>query len=197
MSKSFFNNAASGWDEKVEHDARKIKKVISRLPEPEITPLRILDAGSGTGVLVPFLRERYPGAEITELDYAREMIKQAKRKFSGLEKIKFIVGDIYTYPLPEDYFSMIICYSVFPHFLEKKKVLKRFKTLLDKTGILVIFHSESRQAINEMHHNHQGKLPEETWLPSVEKVAGLAGEIGYEIIRTVDNQEQYLLVLKQ
>ena len=54
MSKEFFNQKAEVWDEMADHNSDKISQVVRELPDfdnPEI-----LDVGSGTGVMVPFLK---------------------------------------------------------------------------------------------------------------------------------------------
>ena len=198
MSRNFFNRAASDWDQRVKHDHRKIKETISSLPELDFECNQILDVGSGTGVLVPFLKGRY-GCEavITEFDYAREMIKRAEEKYKSYSNINFIVGDFYTYPLQEEYYSLVICYSVFPHFADKKQVLKNSYSCLKKAGLLVIFHSESREAINEMHHSKKCQLPEEAILPPADEVAGMARDMGFKVITEIDNSQKYLLVLQK
>lgn len=196
MSREYFNKMAAGWDERVNHNQKKIKNVIKGLPgfQNSRQNPRILDVGSGTGILLPLLVERYgEQAEITALDYAEEMIEVSREKHSEFGNINYIAGDIYTHPLPEGYYNLIICYSVFPHFQDKQAVLIRLKRLLAVEGYLIIYHSQSRKKINNMH----GNIDEvnEDHLPPADKLGEMAGKLGFEVVDIIDNKQEYLLKL--
>ena len=71
-----FNHLAREWDRRLSPSPDKIRYLLSFLT---ISPSSIiLDVGSGTGILIPFLRERIgPSGLIVELDIAEEMLKVA------------------------------------------------------------------------------------------------------------------------
>ncbi len=191
MSIEFFNSKAREWDQMVDHNQNKIRKVMDWLPE-WASP-SILDVGSGTGVMIPFLKERY-GAEarITAIDFAENMIKVSKEKHRNYQHLEFIIGDVNTYLLPVEEYELIICYSVFPHFADKEITLKKLHSSLKKDGRLVIFHSQSRQAINNL-HQRAGQEVQEDRLPTAEVVARLGQNLGYQIGRLLDNKEMYVV----
>ena len=192
MSQNHFNKIAKNWDQKVNHNHKIIRKVINNLPD--YSQPDILDVGSGTGILIPFLTEKYgQKAKITELDFAENMIKIAQKKFKKRENIEFIVSDIHSYPLQTNQHDLIICYSVFPHLNNKKNLLKKLKTLLKNRGHLVIFHSQSRKEINNMHKNAEEKRINEAFLPPAQKVVQMAKKENFKVNKTVDNQKLYLL----
>ncbi|MCK4258589.1 MAG: class I SAM-dependent methyltransferase [Halanaerobiales bacterium] len=193
MSREFFNNKAEEWDKIVNHDCTKIKKVISELPD--LDSPTILDVGSGTGIMIPFLHEKFGDvAQINAIDFAEKMIQVSQRKHEHYENVKFVVGDVYTYPFYDEKFDLIVCYSVFPHFYDKGKILARFRELLKKDGMLVIFHSQSREAINNL-HKKAGEEVKEDRLPPADQVAELASNMGYIIKGIVDDNQMYLLKL--
>lgn len=195
MSKEFFNKMAYNWDNRVNHKPEIIKPVIENLPSLINLQGTILDVGTGTGVMIPYLRERYPGAEIVALDFAEKMVEIARNKYGHLEKLKFINGDIYQYPFDNNYFDLILCYSVFPHLMNKKQILKRFQDLLKDKGVLVIFHSQSRQAINSLHKGVDSEVDSDR-LPPASEVVSMGEEIGYKKVRICDNDDAYLVILK-
>lgn len=195
MSREFFNSRAEDWDQIVYHDSDKVKRTITGLPL--VDNPRILDVGSGTGVLIPFLEDRYnSNVEIYALDYAEKMLEVSREKHKKNGNIKYITGDIYEYPFEEEYFNVVICYSVFPHLVDKKSILEKFKVILKPGGILVIFHSQSRDAINTMHKG-AGKEVETDRLPEAKKVVEIAENVGFQVIKVIDNQEMYLVKLKK
>lgn len=150
MSRDFFNSMASTWDETVaEKDTDKLEAMVARMDiEPGYT---ILDVGTGTGVLVPFiLREIGRKGQLVCLDYAEEMLNKAEVKgFRG--GIRYICADIEDSRLPGDSFDCVICYSSFPHFEHKSRALGEIHRLLRNGGRLFICHTSSRQVINQIH----------------------------------------------
>ena len=193
MSKEFFNQKAEVWDEMADHNSDKISQVVRELPDfdnPEI-----LDVGSGTGVMVPFLKERYgQEASITVIDFAENMIQVSKRKHRDYKNITYIIDDIFNYNFKQKY-DLIICYSVFPHFKDKKEILTRLKSLLKSNGHLLIFHSQSRQAINNMHRKAGQEVKDDN-LPAAERVVEIGVEMGFSPVRTVDSDQLYVVEFK-
>lgn len=52
----FFNSVANDWDNMIKVDERKINYLLDKLSIHQED--KILDVGTGTGVLIPFLYER-------------------------------------------------------------------------------------------------------------------------------------------
>ncbi|MFW6266313.1 MAG: class I SAM-dependent methyltransferase [Halanaerobiales bacterium] len=192
MSREYFNQMADGWDEMVEHDSDIIRNTVRKWPD--LKHPRILDVGTGTGVMIPFLREKFGDkSEIIAIDFAGNMIKKAREKFTG-ENINFVHGNILEYPFENKYFDIIICYSVFPHFKDKMQILKKLHNLLKYKGLLVIFHSDSREKINQIHHK-AGTDVREDRLPPAEKIMKMAENLGFKVENMVDNYQKYLIEL--
>lgn len=195
MSKEYFNQMAENWDVMIDHNENIIEEVVEDLPD--FSQPSILDIGAGTGVMVPFLQDRYEDrALITELDFAEKMIEFSRKKHGLADNIEYIVGDIYDYPLPEKNYDLIICYSVFPHFSDKKGLLNRCQELLNDEGRLLIFHSQSRQVINNL-HKEAGKEVRSDNLPPAAEVVVEAVDIGYDLLRARDDRRNYLLEFKR
>ena len=74
-----FEQAAAGYEQSAFLQKEIGKRLDEHLDGMKLAPQRILDAGSGTGLALPLLRARYPGAEIVVLDLAHGMLKQALR----------------------------------------------------------------------------------------------------------------------
>jgi len=56
-------------------------------------PRRILDVGTGDGVLVEFLLDRFPGAEAVALDYSKPMLDAARARLSG-RPVAVVLADL-------------------------------------------------------------------------------------------------------
>ena len=63
---------------------------------------RVLDIGAGTGIYSDFLLKRYPGAELTLIDFAEDMLDEAKKKFAGRAGVRFIAADYNAYDFGSD-----------------------------------------------------------------------------------------------
>ena len=150
MSREFFNTRAATWDENVaEKDTVKLQSMADRLDICEGD--EVLDIGTGTGIFIPFLLEKLGKAgRLVCVDFAEEMLRIAAAKaFSG--NIEYICTDIEDSGLPDENFDVAVCYSVFPHFENKPKVLREINRVLRKKGRFYICHTSSRRDINEIH----------------------------------------------
>jgi ubiquinone/menaquinone biosynthesis C-methylase UbiE len=150
MTRSYFNSKADIWDERIaEKDIDRLASLAKRLDiRPDDT---VLDVGTGTGVLVPFLLEKI-GSEgkLVCLDAAEKMLAKARAKgFKG--NIEYICADISRTRLGDEFFDAVVCYSSFPHFQDKAGALKEIGRVLKKGGGLFICHTSSRAAINQIH----------------------------------------------
>jgi len=194
MSKDFFNSRASTWDEKAaEKDESRLKAMAARLDIK--SGATVLDVGTGTGIFVPFLLKKI-GREgnLVCLDFAEEMLKIAKAKgFKG--NIRYLCADIEDSRLADNSFNAVVCYSVFPHFQDKPKVLREIHRLLRKKGRLFICHTSSRRAINEIHRS----LPEicDHVFPENENTRGMLSEAGFEDIVICDGKDDYLVIARK
>lgn len=192
MSREFFNYVAENWDERVDHDNGKIRFAINKLPDYERPD--ILDVGTGTGVMIPYLEEFYGGdCQITAVDFAKNMLEIAEQKHKHYQNIQFIRADIYKYQFKQR-FDLIIAYSVFPHLRDKLTILEQFYDLLKDSGRLLIFHSQSREKINQLHYNSEKDVARDN-LPAAEWVVGLANKIGYRPLEVIDDDSMYMLTL--
>jgi len=196
IKKEYFDSIAGSWDEKVNHNLDFIKAVFQLLPEMDKP--KILDVGSGTGILVPFIQDKYGreigDVEITELDFSPEMIAEARAKFQSREditekNIRYEVQDIMNFAFPHRY-DIILCYSVFPHFADKEKALNKLRRGLKPEGLLVIFHSSSREEINEMHQSLSDAPVKNDLLPSPDKITEMAQKARLERKYIEHNQNQ-------
>ncbi len=194
MSREYFNRMAPAWDKAdCEKDREKLERLAARL---EIMPgSRVLDAGTGTGVFIPYLLDRIgEKGRLVALDYAEEMLKIARNKrFKG--NIEFVCADIGCIPGDDDSFDAVVCYSCFPHFRNKAAALKEMVRVLRSGGVLYICHTSSRQFLNNMHGRVKGM--EQDMIPENDEMQALLAASGFVDIIIEDEAESYLVMGKK
>jgi ubiquinone/menaquinone biosynthesis C-methylase UbiE len=187
MSREYFNSRADVWDEELaEKDRAKLEQLAESL---EIAAgSAILDVGTGTGVLLPFLLEKIGDTGwLVALDFAEEMLEKARAKnFKG--NIDYINADIADVPLLDGIFDAVVCYSSFPHFRNKPKALREINRLLKNGGKLYICHTSGKDEINRI-HRQVAVLAHHT-IPEASVMCDLlsaAGFVNIDIVETADS----------
>ncbi|WP_027625174.1 class I SAM-dependent methyltransferase [Clostridium lundense] len=181
-NREFFNNLAFNWDSMCRHDEKKLENILALTSVKK--GAKILDVGTGTGILIKYLLSTSP-KKIVAVDIAENMIIVAKEKYKD-NRVNFIVKDIMKYT--EDGFDYIFLYSVYPHFKDKDAILKHLSTLITGGGKVVIAHSQSKEKINEVHS--KSETVKEDKLPSGE-ATGKIMEKYFRVEKIIDNENMY------
>jgi ubiquinone/menaquinone biosynthesis C-methylase UbiE len=189
MIREYFNQQAANWDENSsEKDTAKLERMAERLNiKPGST---VLDVGTGTGVFLPFLlSEIGTGGRIIASDFAEKMLRQARAKrFNG--NIDYLHADVTNIPLRDEVFDVAVCYSSFPHFPDKPRALAEMNRVIKSGGWLLICHTSSRAAINEIHR--QIPAVQNDTIPDRGKMQLLLLATGFTEIKIEDRSDSYL-----
>lgn len=189
----FFNDLSLTWDKRCKHDYNKIENILSKININRGD--KILDVGTGTGILIPFLvAATGPEGKVVAVDVSTGMIEQAKKKFGLLRNVNFEIGDVENVQ-PEGTFDHIILYSMYPHLKRPIDTICSFiKHHLAPKGNLIIAHSQSKEEINMKHHHHDGEV-DSFDLPAVEELITAFEGRGIKVIEAQDNEEYYFVIL--
>jgi len=97
-----------------------------------LAPRRLLDLGTGTGVVAMALAERYPEAEVVGIDLSPGMIEEARRKLPpGLAgRVSFEVGDAAALGCQDGDFELVVLSNMIPFFDELARVVAPGGTLV-------------------------------------------------------------------
>jgi ubiquinone/menaquinone biosynthesis C-methylase UbiE len=186
--REFFDQAAANWDaQEVEKTHTRLREIVVGLGiEPGSA---VLDVGTGTGVLVPLLREATDGeGQIVALDFSGQMLSRAQAKG---HPVAYVQGDAQRLPFLAETFDWVICNAVFPHFPDKRRALAEASRVLRKGGRLVICHTASRHTINGIHHSVGGVVAHDT-LPDKKVIQQLLQEVGLGEVKVWDKPDRYL-----
>lgn len=112
--REFFDRAALEWDERrPPGETTRLEALLDRLLLER--GAAVLDAGTGTGIIVPLLLERVgETGRIVGLNLSPGMLSVARAK--GFPScVEFVEGDIQAMPLPDGGFDLVLCNGTFPH----------------------------------------------------------------------------------
>lgn len=93
-------------------------------------PKRILDLGAGTGLLSYFWYEHFPEAEYLLVDIADDMLGVARKRFAGIENVKYQTLD-YSQGLPDSEFDLIMS-ALSIHHLDNDEKPSLFSQIYNK-----------------------------------------------------------------
>ena len=145
--KDFFDRHAFSWDEDLGgedriHKAEEVVRWFGLTPNQSV-----LDVGTGTGILLPFIREGIgTKGRLIAIDFSYKMLRKAKIHESAGEKF-LINASVEWIPLGSDQFDRVTCFSAFPHFPKKKRALLEMIRVLKSKGRLFIAHLHSIEEI--------------------------------------------------
>ena len=192
--KKFFNEKAEIWDEITVHNLEKVQYITEMLGIHGDD--RILDVGTGTGIMIPFYERYLVNGSVVAVDYSEKMIEVARSKYPEKEhpKISYIVSDVYDLKYDSD-FDIVVCYSCFPHLVDQTLALKILSKALKKGGRLVIAHSDSAKTINGVHMN-SGEVRNDC-LPSMELLKQMMKTSGLEVTFERNDENYFICIARK
>jgi ubiquinone/menaquinone biosynthesis C-methylase UbiE len=187
---SFFDKRAVDW-ETTSYPPSVREQLVRLIAHFGIRPgERLLDVGTGPGVLVPYLRScTGPHGSIVAFDLSLEMLRQAKQKEMGPRD--FILRcDVHRLPFPAGTFDRVICFAAFPHFHNAGGALGEMARVVRLGGTVIIAHLLSRRELSR-HHAAQGAVARDR-LPDAHHMGLLFQKSGLDLAPIVDQPGRYL-----
>jgi len=197
----YFDALAADWDRKMILDESRTAKLNAALDWLDIRPGdTVIDAGCGSGVLLPFLSARIgPHGRVIGIDLAPGMVRQAEIKSSSDRRFLWKQGEIVAVlnALGPSAADRIACFSAFPHFADKGRVLEAFYRALKPSGRFAVFHLMDSQELNRFHAGLVDTPVCHHMLPPAAEVAALAGDCGFAVLYARDGDGQYVVVAEK
>ncbi len=191
--KSYFNKRADTWDDQFypQMPTTFLEKFIPRFG---LKPgQNILDIGTGTGILIPFLLQSVESAgSITAIDYAEKMVKICQSKYSHIKNVTIELQDVKKLNFPSDTFDAVTCFRLFPHLENKEQALTNLYLVLKYGGKLIIAHNLSSAEIKG-HHNISLAVAHNV-LPKEPEMKRFLNRVGFMNISIEDKPGHYLCI---
>ncbi len=154
-------------------------------------PLRILDVGCGSGVLLKSAFDANPFASGIGLDIDQAVVEQARHNMSawGLsDRFKILCGDVRTVSKElTDSFDIITLYNLLYYFqkTERPGLLQTLRGMLSPQGVLAVamgFHSRGKDIATANLNLVGSSLKGITPLPELDEVTSLLKQCGFSTI---------------
>lgn len=189
--RAYFEDLALRWDGLQAPDrGQRLHRLLAPLAPLLGASGAILELGTGTGALIPCLREWAPGARLVSVDLAGEMLRRARQRCPDAALVQ---ADAHRPPLAASWFDLIVCHNCFPHLADKPAALQALACLLRPGGHLLILHDLSRARVNAI-HSSGGPAIQHDLLPPGEETERMLMRAGFADVEAEDSDERYVVV---
>lgn len=190
----YFNEKASVWDSISIVNPGKIEHIldVSDLNSGD----RVLDVGTGTGVLIPYLLKRIGSkGNIDGVDISEGMLDEARKKFGAVKHVTLSQADAELDEFNRQY-DRIILYCVYPNLRHPMPTLQKLvRENLRPGGTLLIAHPYGREHVNK--HNGESHLGQCDRLFPVADLLEEMENYGLHADYTEDNSAYYIVRIRK
>lgn len=153
----------------------------------------VLDVGTGTGVLLPYLEEAVGCAgRICAADIADGMLSIAKEKHRQYDNIEYLNLDVENDRVPGQY-DCVTAYCMYPHLERPFETLEwLYKVNLKPGGHIVIAFPEAKERINGIHCHNDGSV-HSMKLEGGDDLAAKLTAYGLPVDYVEDNADYYII----
>lgn len=122
------------WNMGREKNSRYLRRALEGVPRDFSG--RLLEVPVGTGVLTMPVYQTLPQADITCLDYSRDMMARAQRQAErrGLDHVSFLQGDVGRLPFADGSFDLVLSLNGFHAFPDKEAAFQETYRVLRPGG---------------------------------------------------------------
>lgn len=150
--RSSFDRAAETYDEFAVLQTEVCNRLLEKLDIVKIKPQMILDAGSGTGVAIPALFERYKKAQLVALDISENMLGKSAQQGSFFRTPHLVCADVERLPFEDDVFELVFSSLSMQWCNDLNAALTEVKRVL-KPGGLFVFTTFGPDTLKELRHS--------------------------------------------
>jgi len=188
--RAYFDELAERWDARQPANRNEllcefITPFAAELDAAGLT----LELGTGTGALIPVVRQCAPNARLVSVDFAYQMLDHARTRAADAPLVQ---ADVHALPFARGgAFNLVLCHNSFPHFADKPAALAEMRRVLRPGGWLVIAHSAGRERINAI-HREAAPVIQNDLLPTGTELGAMLIAAGFEAVSVDDAADHYI-----
>jgi ubiquinone/menaquinone biosynthesis C-methylase UbiE len=148
---------------------------------------RVLDVGSGTGILIPLIRT-YEPAHIHACDLSEAMLGRLRENYAYAETI---LGDVRDLGLPDGSLDVVFINACYPNIVDKRTAFSNIGRMMRPGGHLVISHPLGKSFIEVIRKGTPFPLDD---FPERAEAETRLRSFGFGIESFIDEPELYILV---
>jgi SAM-dependent methyltransferase len=147
----------------------------------------VLDVGSGTGILIPIIKNYAPG-RIYACDLSERMLERLRHNYPY---VKTIMADVRDLKLSKNSIGTVFINACYPNIVDKAGSFSNISRVLKAKGRIVISHPLGKAFITSIKDATPFPLDE---FPDEQEASLSLRPFGFEIEAFVDEPELYVLV---
>jgi len=160
LVRNAFEHAAAGYDAHAVLQREVGERMLARLDYVNIAPRTVLDVGSGTGVALPVLRDRFPDSHLYALDVAPAMLAQARRRASWWQQVRgrgtrMVCGDVEQLPLRAAAVGLVWANLMLQWVITPERAFAEVQRVLEPGG-LFMFSTFGPDTLRELREAYRG-----------------------------------------
>jgi malonyl-CoA O-methyltransferase len=132
-----FERAAAVYDEAAVLQREIADRMLERLDYVRLAPRTVLDLGAGTGYAIEPLQRRYRKARVLALDFALNMVREARRRGSWLNRPRCVCADAESLPLADGSVDLVFSNATLQWCTDLERTFGEFLRVLRPGGLLM------------------------------------------------------------
>lgn len=140
------NSVLKEYDQWHESMARTEEKDVLNLPWyktvvrhlPDLNGKRVIEVGCGRGVFASYLASRYPGAQISAVDFSASAIQIASANYAGQANLRFYVGNAESLDMGSGDFDYYISCETIEHVFTPLNMISEIHRVLKPKGGFIL-----------------------------------------------------------
>ncbi len=132
-----FDRAADTYDAAAVLQAEVGRRLLERLDYLRINPALVVDLGTGTGLALDALRDRYPSAHIVGIDISEGMLRRARKRGRWLRRPQVLAADARALPLADRSVDLLYANLLLPWCVQIDQVWAEISRVLRPGGAML------------------------------------------------------------